>query len=131
MIRWTVLAKLLRNEMRRIVHPHQVFTLKLNGVSGREGVVPVVASFIFAYFILVAATTFAGALTGLDVFTAFTAALSMVGNVGPAFGSLGPTENFGAIAAPLKCVYAFAMLAGRLEIYTLLILVGRVATTRS
>ena len=130
-IRWTVLAKLLRNEMRRIVHPHQVFTLKLNGVSGREGGGPVVASFIFAYFILVVATTFAGALTGLDVFTAFTAALSMVGNVGPAFGSLGPTENFGAIAAPLKCVYAFAMLAGRLEIYTLLILVGRVATTRS
>lgn len=130
-IRWTVLAKLLRNEMRRIVHPHQVFTLKLNGVSGREGVVPVVASFIFAYFILVAATTFAGALTGLDVFTAFTAALSMVGNVGPAFGSLGPTENFGAIAASLKCVYTFAMLAGRLEIYTLLILVGRVATARS
>ncbi len=124
-IRWTVLAKQLRNEMRRIVHPHQVFTLKLNGVSGREEVVPVVACFVFAYFILAIITTFAGALAGLDVFTAFTAALSMVGNIGPAFGALGPTENFGSIAAPLKCFYAFAMLAGRLEIYTLLILVGR------
>ena len=130
-VRWTVLAKQLRNEMRRIVHPHQVFTLKLNGMPGREVVVPVVACFVFAYFILVAITTFAGALAGLDVFTAFTAALSMAGNIGPAFGSLGPSENFGAVAAPLKCFYCFAMLAGRLEIYTLLILVGRVFALRS
>ncbi len=129
-IRWTVLAKQLRNDMRRIVHPHQVFTLKLNGVSGREDVVPVVASFVFAYFILVAVTTFAGTFGGLDVFTAFTAALSMVGNIGPAFGALGPTENFAALASPLKCFYAFAMLAGRLEIYTLLILVGRAFSLR-
>lgn len=125
-IRWTVLAKQLGNEMRRIVHPHQVFTLKLNGVSGREGVVPIVASFVFVYLILAIITTFAGTLAGLDVFTAFTAALSMVGNIGPAFGSLGPTENFCSLAAPLKCFYTFAMLAGRLEIYTLLILVGQI-----
>ena len=117
--------------MRRIVHPHQVFTLKLNGVPGREEVVPVVASFIFAYFILVTATTFAGALAGLEVFTAFTAALSMVGNIGPAFGSLGPTETFGSLAAPLKFFYVFSMLAGRLEIYTLLILVGRIFALRT
>ena len=130
-VRWTVLAKQLRNELRRIVHPHQVFTLKLNGVPGREEVVPVVASFIFAYFILVTATTFAGALAGLEVFTAFTAALSMVGNIGPAFGSLGPTETFGSLAAPLKFFYVFSMLAGRLEIYTLLILVGRIFALRT
>ncbi len=130
-VRWTVLAKQLRNEMRRIVHPHQVFTLKLNGVPGRENVVPVVASFILAYFMLVVVTTFAGTLGGLDVYTAFSAALSMVGNIGPAFGALGPTENFGAIAPGLKCFYGFAMLAGRLEIYTLLILVGRIFALRS
>jgi len=129
-VRWTVLAKQLRNEMRRILHPHQVFTLKLNGVPGREEVVPVVASFVFAYFALAAATTFAGTLAGLDVFTALTAALSMVGNIGPAFGSLGPAGNVGPLPAPLKCFYAFAMLAGRLEIYTLLILVGRAVAFR-
>ena len=124
-VRWTVLAKQLRNELRRILHPHEVFTLTLNGVPGREMVVPVVASFVFVYALLVLATTFAGALAGLDIFTALTAALSMAGNIGPAFGELGPTANCSAIAAPLKLFYVFAMLAGRLEIYTLLILAGR------
>ena len=129
-VRWTILGKQLRNEIHRIVHPHEVFTLSLNGCPGRGAFVPVVASFVFVYMLLVLVTTFAGALAGLDVFTAFTAALSMVGNVGPAFGQLGPTANYGALAAPLKWLYTFAMLAGRLEIYTLLILVGRVCFLR-
>ena len=129
-IRWTVLGKQLRNEVHRILHPHQFFTLSINGSSGREAFVPVVASFVFVYMLLVLVTTFAGALAGLDVFTAFTGALSMVGNVGPAFGQLGPTSNYGALAAPLKWFYMFAMLAGRLEIYTLLILMGRVCFIR-
>ena len=124
-IRWTILGKQLRNEVHRIVHPHEVFTLSLNGSPGRGSFVPLVASFVFVYMLLVIVTTFAGALAGLDVFTSFTAALSMVGNVGPAFGQLGPTANYGALAAPLKWFYMFAMLAGRLEIYTLLILLGR------
>ena len=125
-VRWTILAKEIGNEMRRIVHPHQVFTLRINGRSGHESFVPIVASFVLTYFILVLATTFAGAIAGLDVFTSLAAAASMVGNVGPAFGQLGPTANYGFLPAPLKLWYCFAMLAGRLEIYTLLIMIGRV-----
>ena len=129
-IRWTILAKQLRNEIRHIVHPHEVFTLSINGCPGRGAFVPVVASFVFVYMLLVLVTTLAGAFAGLDVFTAFTGALSMVGNVGPAFGKLGPTSNYAALAMPLKWFYMFAMLAGRLEIYTLLILVGRACFLR-
>lgn len=124
-VRWTILAKQLRIELRRILHPHEVATLELNGVTGREIFVPVVATFVFAYLLLVLFTTFADAIAGLDLYTAFTAALSMVGNVGPAFGALGPTANYGALAPSLKWWYSFAMLAGRLEIYTLLFLIGR------
>ena len=125
-IRWTILAKEIVNEMRRIIHPHQVFTLRINGRPGHESFIPVVASFVLMYFILVLATAFAGAIAGLDVFTSLTAAASMVGNVGPAFGRLGPTANYGFLPTPLKLWYCFAMLAGRLEIYTLLIMIGRV-----
>lgn len=124
-IRWTILAKEIGNEMRRIVHPHQVFTLRINGRPGHESLIPIVASFILIYFILVLATTFAGAITGLDVFTSLSAAASMVGNVGPAFGQLGPTANYGFLPTALKWWYCFAMLAGRLEIYTLLIMIAR------
>ncbi len=125
-VRWTILAKEIVNEMRRIIHPHQVFTLRINGRPGHESFIPVVASFILMYFILVLATTFAGAIAGLDIFTSLTAAASMVGNVGPAFGQLGPTANYGFLPTPLKLWYCFAMLAGRQEIYTLLIMIGRV-----
>ena len=129
-VRWTVLAKQLRNQVRRMVHPHEVFTIQLHGVSGREEVVPVVAAFVFVYFLFVAVTALVGAIAGLDMFTAFTAALSMVGNIGPAFGTLGPSENYSSLAPALKGFYSFAMLAGRLEIYTLLFLLGRIFSLR-
>jgi trk system potassium uptake protein TrkH len=89
--------------------------------------VPVVAAFVFAYFVLVAVTAVFGALCGLDPFTAFTAAASMAGNVGPAFGALGPAAHYGDIPAALKWWYMLVMLAGRLEIYTLLIMAGNLA----
>ncbi|MBQ7190799.1 MAG: hypothetical protein IJR99_15430 [Kiritimatiellae bacterium] len=104
-IRWTILGKQLRNELRRILHPHEVFTLSINSSSGRSSFVPVVASFVFVSMLLVLVTTLAGALAGLDIFTAFTGALSMVGNVGPAFGSLVPTSNYGALVAPLMVLH--------------------------
>lgn len=129
-IRWSVLAKQLRNEFSRLVHPLGVFTLRINGAPARSEVVSVIGSFIFVYFALVLLTAFAGAIGGLDVHTATTAALSMVGNVGPAFGALGPTDNYGSLPAALKLWYCFAMLAGRLEVYTLLIMVGRSLTGR-
>lgn len=67
-------------------------------------------------------TTFLGTLGHLDVLTSFTASLSMVGNIGPAFGSLGPADNYGVLPPALKFWYCFAMIAGRLELYNLLIL---------
>ena len=126
-VRWTILAKQLRNDFRRILHPHEVVTIRLNGQSGREDFVPVVASFVLVYALLVIVTALAGALAGLGMTEAFTAALSMVGNVGPAFGSLGPTANYALLPTALKWFYAFAMLAGRLEVYTMLVLLLFVA----
>jgi trk system potassium uptake protein TrkH len=127
LIRWAALAKQTGCELGRVLHPRAVFTARIDGQPVRDGLLATVGAFIFAYLALVAATAIAGAIAGLPVLEAFTAGLSMVGNIGPAFGSLGPTASCCAIAAPLKLFYAFAMLAGRLEIYTLLILAGRVS----
>ena len=66
-------------------------------------------------------TTFIGCAGNLDLFSSFTGALSMVGNVGPAFVQLGPTCNYGFLPDFVKLWYCFAMLAGRLEIYTMII----------
>jgi len=117
--------KPLRNELRRITHPREVTTIRINGCSGRDEIVPLVAAFVTLYALLVLATSIAGALAGLGPIEAISCALSMVGNIGPAFGAFGPTANYGAIPGALKLWYSFAMIAGRLEIFTMLILVGR------
>ena len=120
-IRWTVLAKQLRNEVMRMLHPHGIFTIRINDMPGRKDIVYNVAAFFFLFIALVFVTAFAACLAGLDLFTSMTGALSMVGNVGPAFGMLGPSCNCAALPGFVKWVYCFAMLAGRLEFYTMVI----------
>ena len=129
-IRWTVLAKQLANEMHRLIHPYGVYSLRINGSPIRDSVVSTVSAFVFAYTVLVVISALAGAAAGLDLVTAVSGAFSMVGNVGPAFGELGPTSNYGFIPTALKWWYMVAMLAGRLEIYTLLLLLGNILRKR-
>lgn len=126
-VRLVILVKQVKNEMLKMLHPHGIFTVRLNQKVGRKDVVFSVASFITIYAILVFVTTFFGCLLGpdLDIFSAFTGALSMVGNVGPAFGKLNPAANCGFLNPGLKWIYMFAMLAGRLELYTMLMFLIR------
>lgn len=120
-IRWVILFKQISNETKRMLHPHGVFTIRLNNRVGRRDIVFNITAFMALYFILVATTTFVGCLGQLEPFTAFTAALSMLGNVGPAAGSLSPSGNFGALPDFVKWWYCYAMLAGRLELYTMIV----------
>ena len=120
-IRWVILFKQLNNETKRMLHPHGVFTVRLNGRVGRKDIVFNVAAFMVMYIILIAITTLCGCFAKLDLFSAFTGAITMVGNVGPGFGQLGPSSNFGFLPGFLKWIYCFAMLAGRLELYTMII----------
>ena len=104
-----------------MLHPHGVFSIRLNGKVGRKDVVFNVAAFMTVYFILVGITTLVGTLGHLDLWSAFTGALSIVGNVGPGFGLLGPSHNYQFLPSFVKYWYCFAMLAGRLELYTMII----------
>ena len=120
-IRWVILSKQLHNEIQRMLHPQGIFTIRINKRAGRKDVVFNVAAFFFVWGIIILALTFFACCFGLDIFTSFTGALSMVGNIGPGFGSLGPSCNFSFLAAPVKWVYCIAMLAGRLEFFTIIV----------
>lgn len=120
-IRWTILGKVFKNETKKMIHPHGVFSLRIDGKPVTNELINNVVSFFFLYAVLVVVTTFAGCIAHLDLWTAFTSALSMIGNVGPAFGKCGPTANMGFLPSYLKLIYCFAMIAGRLELYTILI----------
>lgn len=121
-VRHCILAKQAKNEMMKMLHPHGVYSIRLNGSAGKNDLVFNISSFVFVYFGLVFFSTFLGTLDGLNIFTSFTGSLSMVGNIGPAFGELGPTANYGFLGSGLKIWYCFVMIAGRLELYNLLIL---------
>ena len=120
-IRWLILGKQVHNETSRMLHPHGVFSVRLDGRPGRKDIVFNVAAFMTVYFALVLITTFVGCLGNLDLWSSFTGALSMVGNIGPGYGMLGPSANFGFLPDAVKLWYCFAMLAGRLELYTMII----------
>ncbi|MDD5928864.1 MAG: potassium transporter TrkG [Spirochaetales bacterium] len=120
-IRWVILGKQVNNETNRMLHPHGVFSVRLNNRVGSKSVVFNVAAFMTVYMLLVGVTTFIGCLGNLDLWSSITGALSMVGNVGPGFNLLGPSENFAFLPNFVKWWYCFAMLAGRLELYTMII----------
>jgi trk system potassium uptake protein TrkH len=77
-VRWAILWKQLKNEFRRLLHPHEIVSLRLNALSGREEFVPLVASFLFVYMLLVAVTSLVGALSGLGLGESVTGALSLI-----------------------------------------------------
>jgi trk system potassium uptake protein TrkH len=121
-IRHTVLFKQMGNELRRLIYPRGIFSVQLNRKVGRKDVVYGVAGFIFLYLMVVALTTLIVAASGTELFSAFSAALSVTGNIGAGFGSIGPAHNYGAFPDHIKWLFSFVMIAGRLELWTVLIL---------
>jgi trk system potassium uptake protein TrkH len=121
-IRITVLFKQCINEIRRILFPQGVFSIQLNRKVGRRDVVYGVAGFIFLYFAVVIVTTLVTAFAGIDIFSSFSIAISITGNLGLGFGRAGPGQNFAEFPGFLKWLYSLVMIAGRLELWTVFIL---------
>jgi trk system potassium uptake protein TrkH len=123
-VRYAVLFKQAANELRRMIYPRGVFTVQLNSKAGRKDVVYGVAGFIFLYFVIVFAATLVTAASGVDLFTSFSASLSILGNVGTGFGGVGPAHAWGAFSDGVKWMFCFMMIAGRLELWTIFVLLS-------
>jgi trk system potassium uptake protein TrkH len=121
-IRHVVLWKQTGNEMRKVIYPRGVFSIQLNKRVGRKDVIYGVAGFFFLYISVVAATALITAASGTDIFSSFSAALSITGNIGVGFSAIGPTHNYGLFPDHIKWLYSFVMIAGRLELWTVFLL---------
>ncbi|MDR2739021.1 MAG: TrkH family potassium uptake protein [Treponema sp.] len=121
-IRHVVLWKQTANELRRIIYPQGVFSIQLNKKVGRKDVVYGVAGFVFLYAVIVVFSALIGALSGMDILSAFSTAGAVIGNMGTGFGVIGPGRDFSQFPDYLKWFYAFIMIAGRLELWTVLVL---------
>ncbi|MBN2160364.1 MAG: TrkH family potassium uptake protein [Spirochaetes bacterium] len=124
-MRLVVLFKQALNEMKLLIHPRGVFTLKMNGKMVRKNVVYAVSGFFFLYAAVLLAVTAIVASAGHDITTSLTAVLATQGGIGPGFGKVGPMDNYSFFEGYVKWALSFAMLAGRLELYTVLVLFTR------
>ncbi|HOD14381.1 MAG TPA: potassium transporter TrkG [Spirochaetota bacterium] len=121
-MRLVILFKQAVNELKLLVHPRGIFTLKMSGGMVRKNIVYGVSGFFFLYAAVLLAVTVVVASAGHDITTSFTAALTTLGNIGPGFGKVGPVENFSFFEDYIKWTLSFAMLVGRLELYTVLVI---------
>ncbi len=121
-IRLLTLLKQSLIELKRLVHPNAIFTLKINGNPIRKTFVYAIASFFFLYIFLVLLTTLVVSTAGLDILSSLSTALATIGNIGPGFGAVGPTQNYAFFPGPIKLFLSLVMIIGRLELYTVLVL---------
>jgi trk system potassium uptake protein TrkH len=119
-IRILLLVKQGVRELRRLVHPNAQFAVKIGKKPMPEKVIEAVWGFFAAYFAISALMILLLMATGLDQETAFSAVAACLNNLGPGLGDVG--RNFASINDPAKWILCVAMLLGRLEIFTLLVL---------
>ena len=121
--RVVILVKGMLREFKMLLHPRQVKKLTLDGHTIEHEVVRTANAYIITYAaILIASMGVLAAFDHLDLVSSFTASLATINNIGPGLGLVGPTCNFGFLSVPSKLMMIFNMLAGRLELFPILIL---------
>ena len=122
-VRVGILCKLGCREVRRTFQPRKVQVVRFEGKGVEENRLTQVSAFFFVYVLLVLVGMFLVSLEGLyDLETNFTAVLTCISNVGPGLGHVGPVENFSGYGPFAKVVLSLLMLAGRLELFPILVL---------
>ena len=122
-VRVLILLKAFKRELRRILHPRASSYVTLDGVIVKDEVMSGVTAFFSAYVMIIVTATLLVSFDGHDFMSTFSAVLATIGNVGPGFGLVGPMGSFAVFSPFSKVVLSICMLAGRLEIFPLLVLV--------
>jgi trk system potassium uptake protein TrkH len=122
-LRILLCIKYCYKELFSLIHPHAVKHIKIGGKMVPEDVMRSVLGFLALYVGLFALCSVLLAGTGLDILTSVSAVASAIGNIGPGFGLVGPAENYAYIPSAGKWLLLWCMLLGRLEIFTVIILV--------
>jgi trk system potassium uptake protein TrkH len=120
--RWMMLSKGATHEVKRILHPKQVKKITMDKRVVEHEVVRSLNAYVIAYILIFVVSMLLISLDGYDMITNFTAVTATINNVGPGLGAVGPTGSFAFFSVPSKIVFIFDMLAGRLEVFPMLIL---------
>lgn len=121
-VRVLLLLKQTAMELRKHLHPRAVLLARMGRQVVKEDVMANVVGFVILYLLLFLTGALAMSFMGMDLLTSLGASAATVGNIGPGIGDVGPTDNYGWMSSPALAVLSFLMLVGRLEIYTVLLL---------
>ena len=125
MVRALILLKQGFREIHKLLHPHAAEQVKLGSVPVSNKVVFSVLAFFFIYLASILGTTLLLLATGMDLNHGLSAAMACINNLGPGLGAIGPTGNYASLTDAQKWICMFAMLLGRLEIMSVLVLFSR------
>lgn len=120
-----LVLKSLRRSVRQIVHPQKVQVVRVNGQMVDEKVLHNTYAYLATYVIIILFSFLAISIDGFSMMTNFSAVLACFNNIGPGFEAVGPMCNFSAYSMFSKLILIVDMLAGRLEIFPILILGSR------
>ena len=120
--RIVILAKSVKKELKQYLHPHSISKIKMDGKPVEHEVVRSINVFLIAYLLIYAVSMLIVSLDNFDFTTTFTSVAATINNIGPGLDLVGPAANFGILSVPSTLVLIFDMLAGRLEIFPLLLL---------
>lgn len=113
-------------ELKRIMHPNAVIPIRYNKRAVPEKITSNILNFVVLYMIIFIVGVIVMAMLGLDMTSAMGAVAASLGNIGPGIGSVGPMDNFAHLPDIGKWFLGFLMLMGRLELFTVLVLLSPV-----
>ena len=122
MFRTLLLARQAGRELKLLIHPSAMAPVRIGGKPIPDRVGDAVLGFIFLYFITVALLTFALLLTGLDFDSSFAVAVASINNTAHGLGAAGPVRNYHSLTCLQTWICTAAMLLGRLEIFSVIVL---------
>lgn len=123
-IRIVIMLKTIRRTIKKLTHPRSVVLVKADGKLVDEDQISSIGIFCFSYFLIFMIAMLLVSFDNHDFETTFTAVLTAISNVGPAFGLAGPTGNFAFFSDFSKIVLSLCMLIGRLEIFPILLMIN-------
>lgn len=124
-IRILVLFQFGRTELKRLIHPNAVLPVRIGQKVIPQDIVANIAGFSLIYMLIFLLGVIFMSALGLDLPTSIGSVVATISNIGPGLGDVGPTDNYAHIPTAGKWVLSFLMLAGRLELYTVIILFSR------
>lgn len=125
-MRLGILVKYARREILKLIHPHAVVTIKWDRIPVSPEVLSSVVGFSIYYILIFITASLMLALLGVDFVTAVSAAIASISNIGPGLASVGPFGSYAELPHLGKAILTFCMLVGRLEVYTVLVVLSPV-----